>query len=84
VAGAAGVSRLQVVMFLRALGVVLIVGGVSYLLSMLALFLVPDLGERISGLLAIPPTIAEVWMLGYLLVLAVRTPEPDEAPPAVG
>jgi hypothetical protein len=60
-------------MFPKALGVVLIAGGTSYLVDMLALFLVPDLGERISDLLAIPPTIAEIWTLGYLLVKGVKS-----------
>jgi Domain of unknown function (DUF4386) len=60
--------------FPKALGVVLIMGGVSYLVDMLAAFLVPDLGKQIHGLLAIPPTIAEIWMLGYLLVKGVKVP----------
>jgi hypothetical protein len=59
-------------MFPKALGVVLVAGGVSYLVDVLALFLVPDFGDRIHGLLAIPPTIAELWMVGYLLVAGVR------------
>lgn len=59
-------------MFPKVLGAVLIVGGASYLIDMLALFLVPDLGGSIHGFMAIPPTIAEVWMLGYLLVKGVR------------
>ena len=61
-------------MFPKVLGVVLIVGGVCYLVDMLALFLVPDFGEKISSFLAIPPTIAEIWMLGYLLVKGVKIP----------
>jgi hypothetical protein len=61
-------------MFPKALGVVLIVGGISYLVDMLAAFLVPDVSRQIHGFLAIPPTIAEVWMLGYLLVKGVKVP----------
>jgi hypothetical protein len=61
-------------MFPKALGVVLIVGGISYLVDMLAAFLVPDVGTQIHGFLAIPPTIAEIWMLGYLLVKGVKVP----------
>ena len=61
-------------MFPKALGVVLIVGGVCYLVDMLAAFLVPDLGKQIHGFLAIPPTIAEVWMVGYLLIKGVKAP----------
>jgi uncharacterized protein (TIGR00369 family) len=55
----------------KALGSVLIVGGVCYLVDMLAAFLVPDVGQQIDAFLAIPPTIAEVWTLGYLLVKGV-------------
>ena len=61
-------------MFPKALGVVLIVGGVSYLVDMLAAFLVPDVGTHIHGFLAIPPTVAEIWMVGYLLVKGVKIP----------
>ena len=64
-------------MFPKALGVVLIVGGVSYLVDMLAAFLVPDVGKQIHDFLAIPPTIAEIWMLGYLLVQGVKVPARD-------
>ncbi len=64
-------------MFPKALGVVLIVGGVSYLVDMLAAFLVPDVGAQIHGFLAIPPTIAEIWTLGYLLVRGVKLPAQD-------
>jgi uncharacterized protein DUF4386 len=65
-------------MFPRALGVVLIVAGASYLVDMLTAFLVPDIRTAIHGPLAIPPTIAEVWMLGYLLIFGVRSPVRDE------
>jgi hypothetical protein len=58
----------------KALGVVLIVGGGSYLVDMLAAFLAPDMGRQIHGFLAIPPTIAEIWTLGYLLVRGANAP----------
>jgi hypothetical protein len=61
-------------MFPKALGIVLVVAGASYLVDMLAAFLVPDFGIQIHGFLVIPPTIAEVWMLGYLLVNGVKFP----------
>jgi hypothetical protein len=63
-------------MFPRVLGVTLIVGGACYLVGMLAVFLSPDFGERINALITIPCTVAEVWMLGYLLVFGVRTTKP--------
>jgi ABC-type amino acid transport substrate-binding protein len=59
-------------LFPKALGVALVAGGVAYLVDLLAAFLLPDLGGQIHGFLAIPPTIAEVWMVGYLLVKGVR------------
>jgi hypothetical protein len=64
-------------MFPRALGVVLVVAGVSYLVEMLAAFIAPDFGKQIHGFLATPPTIAEVWMLAYRLVKGVKAPAPD-------
>jgi hypothetical protein len=59
-------------MFPKALGVLLIAGGGCYLVDMLARFLVPDVGERIHTFISIPPTIAEIWMVGYLLVKGVN------------
>ena len=68
-------------MFPRALGVVLIVGGVSYRVDTIAAFLLPDLSRQIHGFLAIPPAIAEVWMVGYLLWLGFRpSPRPIAQP----
>jgi Domain of unknown function (DUF4386) len=61
-------------MFPKLLGGVLILGGVCYLTNMLTLFLVPDIGAMINGYLIIPPTVAEIWMLGYLLVKGVKAP----------
>jgi Domain of unknown function (DUF4386) len=59
--------------FPKALGVVLIVGGACYLVDVLAAFLVPDFGKAIHGYITIPSIIAEVWTLGYLLVIGVNT-----------
>lgn len=61
-------------MFPKALGVALIVACVCYLVDLLATFLVPDLGKQIHSFLAIPPTIAEIWMVLYLLVKGVKIP----------
>ena len=65
-------------MFPKSLGVALIVGGVCYLVDMLALFLVPDVGAKIAGFIVIPSAIAEFWMVGYLLLMAVRSPRPTD------
>jgi hypothetical protein len=51
----------------RALGWVLIVGGVGYLLSAFVRYLVPDV-ETLIDLAAVPATVGEVWIIGYLLV----------------
>ncbi len=67
-------------MFPKALGVALNVAAVCYLVDMLALFLVPDFGQKIAGFLAIPPTIAECWMVAYLLVKGVKV-SAQSAPP---
>lgn len=66
-------------MFPKALGVMLIVAGVCYLVDMLALFLVPDLGKQINTFLVIPPTLGEMWMALYLLVMGVRSSRPSGA-----
>ena len=62
-------------MFPRALAVLLIVGGIGYLADMVGSFLVPDFGEIMSAVIVFPAGIAELWMVGYLLVVGVRSPE---------
>ena len=64
--------------FPKALGVVLIVGGACYLVDMLAAFLLPDIGKAIHGYVNIVSAIAEIWMVGYLLVIGVKTSTPRE------
>jgi hypothetical protein len=59
--------------FPKALGVGLIVGGACYLVDVLAAFLVPDVGKAIHGYVNILSAIAEVWMVGYLLVIGIKT-----------
>src|SRR5216683_8151547 len=59
-------------MFPKALGALLVVGGACYLVDMLAAFLVPDLGKAIHTYVTIPSAIAEIWMVGYLLVIGVK------------
>jgi uncharacterized protein DUF4386 len=64
--------------FPKALGVALIVGGACYLVDVLAAFLVPDFGKAIHSYVTLPSAIAELSMVGYLLVIGVKTPQPDE------
>lgn len=66
-------------MFPRALGVLLIAGGACYLVGLLAVFLVPQFGETVNGSVTIVSAVAELWMVGYLLI-GVRTREPDPKP----
>ncbi len=67
-------------LFPRALGVILVVATVSYLLDLLAAFSSRELAKQIHPFLIIAPAIAEVWMVVYLLVWGVRTPRtPIEA-----
>jgi Domain of unknown function (DUF4386) len=61
-------------LFPKALGVVLVVATISYLVDVLAAFLVPDFAKQIHPFLIIVPAIAEVWMVLYLLVKGVRVP----------
>lgn len=75
-------------MFPKALGVLLIVGGTAYLVDVVAAFLFPDFGKTIHGFLLVPFTLAEVWMLGYLLIRGVKEPIPGtttaKASPVLG
>jgi uncharacterized protein DUF4386 len=68
-------------MFPRALGVVLIVAAVSYLVDVLAAFSSPDLAKQIHLFLTIAPTIGEIGMVVYLLVWGVRIPQAREHAP---
>jgi len=64
-------------MFPKLLGIALIVGGACYLVGMLAVFLLPDFGEKINVFATIPSAIAEISMLLYLLVIGVKTIKPQ-------
>jgi hypothetical protein len=64
--------------FPRWLGVLLIVGGVCYIVDLLAQFLVPDFGVKIHTFIVIPSAIAEILMVLYLLVIGVRIQKPVE------
>jgi hypothetical protein len=64
--------------FPNALGVALVVGGACYLVDLLAAFAAPDLGNAIHGLITIPSAIAELSMVVYLLVIGVKTANPEK------
>jgi Domain of unknown function (DUF4386) len=63
--------------FPKWLGVLLIVGGACYLIDVLALFLAPDVGTKLSTYVVIPSTTAELTMVVYLLVIGVWTVRPS-------
>ncbi len=68
-------------LFPRAMGVALVVGGAGWLVGALAVFLDPASGDALNSSAMMLPTIAEVWLLGYLLVKGVRSPgAPDHRP----
>jgi hypothetical protein len=63
----------------RPLGWILVAGGIGYLLSAIAGYLLP--GARvIADVLVIPATVGEFWMIGYLLIRGVRRHALGEAP----
>ncbi|MCC7001989.1 MAG: DUF4386 domain-containing protein [Gemmatimonadaceae bacterium] len=55
----------------RALGYVLVVGGVGYVLSAFLGQVIPNIGMW-ADLLTIPASVGEFWMIGYLLWFGVR------------
>jgi hypothetical protein len=60
------------------LAVLLVVASACYLVDLLAAFLNPEVGKAIHSYITIPSAIAEIWMVGYLLVIGVKTKKPDE------
>jgi hypothetical protein len=63
-------------LFAKWLGVLLVVGGVCYLVDLLAAFLLPNFGQTIHGFVVIPCAVAEISMVVYLLVVGVKTAKP--------
>ena len=59
--------------FPKALSLTLAVAGGCYLVDMMTAFLVPDIGQLFSRLVTSPCIVAEIWILGYLLFVGVRT-----------
>lgn len=56
----------------RWLGVILIIGGVGYLVSGLVGYGFPSAPTWLVDGLVYPATIAEFWMIGYLLLIGIR------------
>lgn len=53
----------------RALGWLLMLGGVGYVLSTFAAYLAP---AAVADVLVVPASAGELWMIGYLLIRGVR------------
>jgi hypothetical protein len=64
----------------RALGWILVGGGIGYVLSAFIRYLAPD-ASVVADALVLPATVGEFWMVGYLLVRGVRRHALHEAPP---
>ena len=62
-----------------ALGWVLMIGGVAYVISTYLTLVVPDAPTAVGALLIGVATVGEFWMIGYLLIFGVRAP--DRIPP---
>jgi hypothetical protein len=58
----------------RALGLLLMVGGVGYVLSTFVSYVFADAGLA-AGLLTVPATVGELWIVGYLIIVGVRESE---------
>jgi uncharacterized protein DUF4386 len=63
-------------LFPKALGVMLVVGTVCYLVDALTAFIAPDFSKAIHTFVVIPSAIAELSMVGYLLAIGTKTPKP--------
>ncbi len=55
----------------RALGWILLLGGAGYLVNAFLTYLAPDL-DAIAGVLVVPATIGEFWMIAYLLFRGIN------------
>jgi hypothetical protein len=55
------------------LGWILMIGGIGYVANAFLTYLIPNAGPAI-GLLTLPATIGELWMVGYLCLRGIRRP----------
>ena len=72
-------------MFPRALGIILMIACFCYLTHAVVGFLVPDLPAMVSTVVTAPTAVAELWMVGYLVLIGVRNPKKTRRsrPPAI-
>ncbi|MDQ0756642.1 DUF4386 domain-containing protein [Arthrobacter sp. B3I4] len=69
-------------MFPKVLGVMLIIACFTYLAHLPFVFLWPEAGNMLTPFVAIPATLAEAWMVLYLLIRGVKTPNQNSPVPA--
>lgn len=65
----------------RALSILLVVAGAAWIVGTLVEFGCPDLPEVVHTIIT-APTIAELWLIAYLVIKGVRAPTPDQLAPA--
>jgi len=68
-------------LFPRVLSILLVVAGAAWIAGTLVEFLWPDLPGVVHTIIT-APTIAELWMVAYLVIKGVRAPRPDQLAPA--
>ena len=59
----------------QLLGRLLVAGGVGYVVSAFVSYLFPG-ADLVAGLLTVPATIGELWIIGYLIIVGIH----DHAP----
>lgn len=62
----------------RVLGGILIIGGAGYLVSAVLTAALPG-SAPVADMLSLPATAGELWMVGYLLSVGIRSAAPTEA-----
>ena len=62
--------------FPKVLGVLLIVGGVGYVVDLFVQFLAPGVAEVIEAFVVAPAAVGELWFVAWLLVKGVPVAEP--------
>lgn len=67
--------------FPKALGVLVAIGAVAYLVDLFVHFLAPGVAESIELVVVAPAAIGEVGLVAWLLVKGVRVPEPKALAP---
>lgn len=66
----------------RILGIILIVGGIGYVLSTVLAAAIDTFPTVIADALVLPATVGELWTVGYLLIRGIRPAQKSETTPA--